>query len=93
MQLDQFFANEGFRVRFTERLQREASSTALANYALDEAGNLLMEEIASRDAQIEKLKSDNADLVAKTTADRELIQQLRERAELAEALRPVKRIR
>jgi hypothetical protein len=83
MKLEEFFASEPFRARFLARVQNELSQTSLANFALDEAGNLLMEEIALRDQQIAALAQEKADLIAKTTADHQLIAELRERAEAA----------
>lgn len=84
MNLNDFTGNQAFVGRFNERVQRELNATITSNFALDVAGDMLIEEIQMRDKRIAELEQANADLVAKTTSDRELIAQLRERAEKAE---------
>jgi hypothetical protein len=84
MKLNEFLENEKYRASFLARIQNELAQTTLSNFALDVAGDLLIGEIVARDATIEALSQEKNDLIAKTTADRELIATLRERAEKAE---------
>jgi hypothetical protein len=84
LNLQEYFKIDGFANRNNDRLQRECAQMLLANLALDEAGNLLEENIKLRDDEIAKLKRLNEELVAKTTSDHALVAALRERAENAE---------
>lgn len=70
MNLVEYLKDPGIQQRLMMRVQNEYAATAVANFAMSEIGTLLEQEVAS-------VRQQNADLVEKTTADREIIATLR----------------
>lgn len=70
MNLGEYLKDDGIKQRLMVRMQNEYAATCVANFALDEVGTLLEQEISS-------LRQQNADLTAKTTNDHDLVKVLR----------------
>lgn len=70
MNLQEYLKDEGIRQRLMARMQTEYAATCTANFAMSEIGMLLEQEVAAT-------RQREAELVEKTTADRETIRVLR----------------